>query len=172
MMAATMSGDALAAGVLLGLAAADVTAGAMGVLVGIAIVGRWGSTSLAALAGGQAVVGAAGWSGPVGMVVSSWTGAVAIVAACPRRRPASTATSQGSSAVAVAGTLACGIFAAALVAGPAVGGETGPVVALRIGASAAGVVAAMLVVRACPRRVARVVGLIAAASAAALAVLA
>jgi hypothetical protein len=172
MMAATGSGDVFAAAVLLGLAAADVAAGAVGVLVGIAVVGRWGSSSLAALSGGQAVVGAAGWSGPAAMVASSWAAAFAVVLACPRRRPASTATTDGHTGVPLAPVLACGLLAAALVAGPAVGADPAHVVALRVGASVVAVVVAAVVAGACSRRTARVAALIAAVVAAAVAVLA
>lgn len=172
MMAATASGDVFAAAVLLGLAAADIAAGAVGVLVGVAVVGRWGSSSLAALSGGQAVVGAAGWSGPVAMVLSSWATAFAIVLACPRRRPVPTAATEGATGVSLAGVLACGLLAAALVAGPAAGADPAPVVALRVGASLVAVVVAAVVAGACSRPTARVGALIAAAAAAALAVLA
>jgi len=68
--------------------------------------------------------------------------------------------------------VACGLVAALMVAGPAVGADRASVVALRVGASAVAVVAATLVARLCPRRTARVAGLIAAALSAAVAVLA
>ncbi len=166
MMVITSTGDALVAGVLLGVAADDLVAGSVGVLVGIAGVGRWGSSSLAALAGGQAVLGAGGWSGPAGMVVSSWAAAAAVVLVCSRR-----AGSASTPEVPV-GILASGLLAAALVAGPAVGQDTGSVVTLRVVASVVAVAVAVLVVRACPPRATRVAGVIAAVSAAALAVLA
>jgi len=186
MMAVTSTGDVLAAGVMLGLVSGDLVAGSVGVVVGIAVIGRWGSSSFAALAGGQAVLGAAGWSGPPGLVLSSWAAAVAVVLVCPRRP---VMASAGGYAVGrysagrytdgrytagryTAGMVACGLLAAALVAGPAVGRDTDSVVILRLAASAAGVAAALAVGRACPRPVARVAGLIAAVSAAALAVLA
>lgn len=166
-MVITSTGDALVAGVLLGLATADLAAGTVGVLVGIAVVGRWGSSSLAALAGGQAVLGAGGWSGPAGMVVSSWAAAAAVVMVCSRPRAASASTPEVP-----AGILASGLLAAALVAGPAVGQDTGSVVTLRVVASAIAVAVAVLVIRARPPRVTRVGGVIVAVSAAALAVLA
>ncbi len=167
MMVITSTGDALVAGVLVGLAAADLAAGTVGVLVGIAVVGRWGSSTLAALAGGQAVLGAGGWSGPAGMVVSSWAAAAAVVLVCPRGGAGSASTPEVP-----AGIVASGLLAAALVAGPAVGRDTGSVVTLRVVASVVAVAVAVLVIRACPRRVARVAGVIAAVSAAALAILA
>jgi len=174
MMAVTSTGDFLAAGVLLGLATADLAAGTVGVLAGIAVIGRWGSSSFAALAGGQAVVGAAGWSGPPGMVLSSWAAAVAVVLVAPRRSGTSAAGSarERSAGGFEAGVVVCGIVAAALVAGPAAGRDTESVVILRIAASVVGAAVAVMVGRAVPRPVARVVGLIAALAAAALAVLA
>lgn len=177
-MAATSSGDTLAAGFLLGLAATDLCAGVTGVLVGVAVAGRWGAFSFSALAGGQAVVGPAGWSGTAAMVVSSWAAAAAVLLVCPRRPRRSGAAAQsparqGSGAgVPPAGALASGLVAAALVAGPAVGRATVSVVALRAAASAIGTIVAVLVVRAVPPRRARVMGLIAAAAAASVALLA
>ncbi len=168
MMTAVSTGDALAAGVLLGLAAADLIAGTVGVLVGIAVIGRWGSSSLAALAGGQAVFGAAGWRGPPGMVVSSSAAAAAVLLVCPRvPRP-----STSRPAMPFVGVVACGIFAAALVAGPATGGNAASVIALRVMTSLLGVVLAAVIARVCPRRIAHGAGVVAAVAAAALAVLA
>lgn len=156
MMAGSSTGDALAAGVLLGLAAGDVVAGVTGVLAGIAVLGRWGSTSLAALAGGQAVMGPAGWTGPPGLVLSSWAAAAAVVVVCPRgAEPA----------------LAGGVLAAALVAGPATGRGTTSVVALRLAASVVAVAAALMLSRAIPRPAARLAGVVAALAAASLALL-
>ena len=105
LLAVTVTGDALFLGVVLGVAALDAVAGATAVLAGIGVLGRWGSTSLAALAGGQAVLGPAGWTGPATAVLSSWAAAAALVLVAPRERvPAA----------------AFGLFAAAVVAGPAV----------------------------------------------------
>lgn len=165
-MAATATGDALLAGVLLGLAATDVAAGSAGVLVGVSVIGRWGSSSLAALAGGQAVFGAAGWSGPPGLVLSSWAAAGAVILACPRRRGSSPGPEP------LIGALGCGILAAALVAGPAVAGDTASVVGLRVFASVIAAGVALVLARTLPLRFARVASLLAAASAAAVAVLA
>ncbi len=167
LMAATTSGDALFAGVLLGLAAADVAAGVTGVLVAVSVAGRWGLASLVALAGGQAVVGAAGWSGSPAMVLSSWAAAAAVVLACPRRPKA-----KGAAPASLPGAVACGLFAAALVAGPAGGWSSTSVVALRVVASVLGTAATLVVARILPRRAARVLGLLAATGAAAIALVA
>jgi len=64
------------------------------------------------------------------------------------------------------------VLAAALVAGPAVGADTASAVALRVASSFVGVAAAVVVARVVPRRTARPLGAIAAASAAAIALLA
>src|SRR4051812_34841713 len=63
-MALTSTGDVLLLGVLLGVAAGDVEASAASVLAGLVVLGRFGTTSLAALAGAQHVVGPAGATGP------------------------------------------------------------------------------------------------------------
>lgn len=133
MMALGSTGDVLLLGVLLGLAAADYAAGAAGVLAGIAVVGRWGTTSLAALAGGQAVLGAAGWTGSDAQVASSWLAVGALLVVCP---------------AALVPAAAFGATAAALVAGPAVDtGSPAADIALRVVAAVAGTVAAMVVAR-------------------------
>ena len=138
-MAATSTGDVLALGVVLGLVAADVLVGATAVLAGLATLARWSSSSLGAVAGGQAVVGAAGWTGPWSSVLSSWAAAAALVLVCPRGRPA---------------VLAFGLLAAGLVAGPALGGGSVPHVVLRLVASVVGVATAAYAARAVPRRLA------------------
>ena len=97
--------------------------GMTAVLVGVALLARWGTTSLTALAGLQAVLGPAGATGrPVG-IASSWcaAGALMIAAALiPRRATAATV----------------GLYAALVVAGPAASGA-GPT-AVRLGAGVAG----------------------------------
>lgn len=138
-MVATSTGDVLVLGVALGLLAADGVTGATAVLAGLATVARWSSSSVGALAGGQAVVGAAGWTGAWPSVLSSWVAALALVLVCPRGR---------------AEAVAFGVVAAALVAGPAVGGSLATL-AFRVGASAVGVVAASLAARRSPRRLVR-----------------
>lgn len=143
-MAATSTGDVLVVGVLLGLLAADAIVGTTAVVVGLATLARWGSSSLGAVAGGQAVLGAAGFTGPWPSVLSSWAAAAALVLACPRGRAA---------------PLAFGLVAAGLVAGPALGGSSVADVALRLAASAIGVVAAAFAGRRLRRGLARPAGL-------------
>jgi hypothetical protein len=118
MMALGSTGDVFLLAVLLGLAALDLLSGGVAALAMVSVVGRWGTTSLAALAGGQAVLGAAGWTGTTALVASSWAGAAALVLACPEGWvPA----------------VAFGAAAAQLVAGPALGdGSSAGLVALRV----------------------------------------
>lgn len=154
-MVVTASGDALFLGVLLGLAARDALAGGTGVLAGVATIGRWGSSSLAALAGGQAVLGPAGWTGSPAAVAASWAAAAALVLVAPPR---------------ILPAVAFGLLAAALVAGPALGdlSAVGPLT-LRIGASVVAVAAAWACSQRVPRAVARRAGLAIGAAAAVLA---
>jgi hypothetical protein len=161
-MAVTATGDALALGVLLGLAAVDVVAGGIGVLVGLAVAGRWGSTALSALAGGQAVVGPAAWSGSAAMVASSWAAALALVLACGRGWPR-------RSGHAGLETIAFGSAAALVLAGPAAGRSPTAALGLRVVATVAAVVACRAASRRLPRETARTAGGVAAALAVALA---
>src|SRR5205823_1885102 len=78
-MALTSTGDVLLLGVLLGVAAASVETGAASVLAGLVVLGRFGTTSLAALAGAQHVVGPAGTTGPVLLATASWCAAAAVI---------------------------------------------------------------------------------------------
>jgi len=154
-MAATSSGDVLLLGVLLGFAAADLAVGATGVVVGLAVVGRWGTSSLAALAGGQAVVGAAGVTGPALLAASAWCGAAALTLAAPRRPVA---------------TVAFALAAADVVAGPAALSSGGGPLAVRVAASLVAVLLAFFAATWIPPRLARVAALVVAVSAAMLVV--
>src|SRR3954454_16793517 len=77
-MAFSSTGDVLLLGALLGVATCDVEAGAASVLAGLVVLGRFGTTSLAALAGAQHVVGPAGAPGPVLLAAASWLAALAL----------------------------------------------------------------------------------------------
>ena len=127
-MAATSVGDVLLLGVALAVVAADVLVGAGVVLAAASVLVRWGSSSLGALAGNQAVLGGAGWSGSVAGAASAWCAAGALLAATP------------PGLLPAAGF---GLAAAAVVAGPGIGGA----VPVRIAASAAGVVLAWFIGR-------------------------
>lgn len=85
---------------------------------------RWGTTSLEALAGAQAVLGPAGGVGPAGAAAGSWLAALALLLAL----------SRGSEPVRFA---AIGATVAAVLAGPAPGGELPVRVAVGVGAAAA-----------------------------------
>jgi len=154
-MAAASGGDVLLLGVLLGIAAADLAAGVAGVVVGLAVVGRWGTSSLAGLAGGQAVVGAAGVVGPGLMAASAWCGAAALVLAAPRRPLA---------------TIAFGLAAADVVAGPAALSSAGGSPAIRVAASLVAVLLAFFTATWVPARLARAAALVVAVAAALLVV--
>jgi hypothetical protein len=110
---------------------------------------RWGSTSLNALAGAQAVLGPAGWVGPRTAVASTWLAGAAVVLAM----------SRGTDVIRV---LAVGAVAAALVAGPGPGGDLW----IRFVAGAAAAAVAWGVATATDRRprLARPVGILAAAA--------
>jgi len=113
-LAITSSGDALVLAAALGLAAWRP---APALAVSAALVAtswRWGSSSLEAVAGAQAVLGPAGWVGPTMAAVGCWLSAVALVAATPGL------SARVPRAVAA---VASGAAAAVVVAGPAPGGD-------------------------------------------------
>jgi hypothetical protein len=150
-MAGSATGDVLLAALLVGVAAGDAAFGAAAVLAGVAVVVRWGSSSLDAVGGNQAVLGWAGSVGPVVGAASTWLAASAVVLAGRREWPA---------------TVAAAVLAALLVAGPTdAGGWWIRVVATLVG-GAVGWAAA----RAVPRRTGVTVSLVAAVAALVLAV--
>jgi hypothetical protein len=118
-LAATSRGDAIVLGLLLVLAVARPTAV---LAVGAALAAsslRWGATSLEALSGAQAVLGPAGWVGPTSDALGSWLAAAALLVALARR-------SAGSRQVTIVDLVlaaAAGATVAAVVAGPAPGGD-------------------------------------------------
>lgn len=96
---------------------------------------RWGSTSLDALAGAQAVLGPAGLVGPARAAAVSWLAAVAVVLCSPASRapmhdaskeppvPAAVlARRRPRNGLARLSALAVGATAADIVAGPSLGG--------------------------------------------------
>lgn len=150
-LAATSSGDVVLLAVLLGLAAADLTAGVTAALALVAVAVRWGSTSLDAIAGAQAVLGAGGLVGPAAAVAAAWAAGAALVLA-PRREWQ---------------TVAFGAAAALCVAGPSVAGPGDA--AVRAAGVIAGVGAALVLGRRVPEPTRRRAALGAAAAALALA---
>lgn len=123
------SGDVFLLALLLGVAAADVAAGAAAALAGVAVLARWGSSSLAALAGAQAVLGPGGAVAPALLAGSSWAAAGALAVAAPRARGPAAAFGLAAGLV-VAGPAAT---SAAHLAFRAAGGIAGAVVALAAG---------------------------------------
>ena len=151
------SGDTVLVAALLGLAAVDAAVAGVGALVALSVLGRWGTTSLSALAGLQAVVGPAGLRGSTIATASSWVAATALVitaATLPRRLPA----------------VALGLAAALVAAGPAVATFSDALV--RIGAGVAGALLTALVAGRLPRRVGVPAAVALGAAAAVLSVLA
>jgi hypothetical protein len=125
--------------VLLGLAAVDVLVAGLGAVVALAVLARWGTTSLPALAGLQSVVGPAGLRGSGVEAASSWLAAAALVVvagALPRRWPA----------------VALGLTAALVVAGPAASRPADA--AVRVGGAVAGAALATAVAGRLPTRLA------------------
>lgn len=112
-LAVLSRGDVVVLAALLALAAWHLPAVGAVVPALLASAWRWGSTSLDALAGAQAVLGPAGWTGPAAAAASAWLAAVAVVLAVSGRLPR-----PPSLVLAVA----TGATAAVVVAGPAPGG--------------------------------------------------
>jgi hypothetical protein len=137
-LVATSTGDLVLLSVLLGLAALDLTAGAVAGLASAAVLARWGTSSLPALAGAQAVLGPAAIAGSGLEAAVSIAAAGALVLAAP----------LGLAAVPF------GLTAAAVVAGPSL--TTAGHAGLRAAAAVAAIGVAMLASRllpAGPRRI-------------------
>ena len=135
MLAATTTGDAFVAAALLALAVGDGIAAVTVVAAITATVVRWGSSSLTAVAGAQAVLGPAGVTGGVLDAASSWLAAAAV------------ALTRGPGPPFVP----AGVLAGVLVAGIAIGEPIDVVV--RIAVSAVGVAAAFGAARLLPTRI-------------------
>ena len=144
-MALTSTGDVLLLGVLLGVAAGDVEAGAASVLAGLVVLGRFGTTSLAALAGAQHVVGPAGTTGPVALAAASWCAALALAL-----------STRAEFAIATV----FGLAAADVVAGPAAA-QGGQAMAVRVAASLVAIAVAWFVGGWVPERLARLAAVLA-----------
>ena len=135
-LAAGSRGDVAVLAVLLAFGAGRRTPAFASAVALCAVMVRWGSTSLRAIAGAQAVLGPAGWTGSNAAVVSSWLAALALVgAARPLRRDWSW--------VGIAGVVPFAVAAADVVAGPSLGGA----LALRVVATVIGLAAALVASR-------------------------
>lgn len=139
-MAITSRGHVLLLALLLGF---GVTRRVTGLAAGLALTAalvRWGSPSLGAIAGAQAVLGPAGWTGSGAAVASAWFASAALLlAAVPLVRTNSAATAASLSPFALA--------AADVVVGPAPGGA----LALRAVASIVALVVTVVLTRWRPR---------------------
>jgi hypothetical protein len=138
LVGATSSGDVLLLGALTGFAALDLTAGVAAVLVAVSVLIRWGSSSLAALAGAQAVVGSAAWHGSPASALAAWCAGVGVLLLAAGRWSRTPLL-----------PVACGVFAADVMAGPAVSGHNGWI---RIIATFVGIVVAFGAARVLPAR--------------------
>lgn len=150
-LAALSRGDALVLGVLLVVAAWRLTA--LAVLPAlVAVSWRWGSTSLDAWAGAQAVLGPAGVVGPARAAAACWLAATAVVLATPTGDVTGKGARWGHTGApnlgAWATAVTTGSASAAVVAGPALGGA----VWARVLAAAAGTLLAVAVSWARARR--------------------
>jgi hypothetical protein len=135
-LAVTSRGDVFVLALLLGFGAGRRASGlASAGALGAALV-RWGSPALGAIAGAQAVVGPAGWTGSTLAVASAWFGALALVLAAPP-------IDRGRSIVNGLAVAPFAIAAADVVVGPAPGGA----LALRVVASSVALAATVLVAR-------------------------
>lgn len=154
-VAVTSTGDVVLLGVLLGLASGDLVAAAAVAAAGLSLAVRWGSTSLEAIAGAQAVLGPGGAVGPALAAASAWCAAAALVLATPRgwRAPA------------------FGLAAGLCVAGPAAAGGGGEL-AIRVGAGAVAGALALAAGRWLPAAAARPAALVLALIAGVLALVA
>jgi hypothetical protein len=129
-LAVSSRGDVVVLALLLGFGAGRRASGLAAAAALAAALVRWGSPSLGAIAGAQAVLGPAGWTGSSAAVASAWLGAFALVfAAVPLDRASWLVTTLSVAPFAIA--------AADVVVGPAPGGALalralGSVVALAV----------------------------------------
>jgi hypothetical protein len=143
-LAVLSRGDVVVLALLLGFGAGRRLSGLASAGALLSALVRWGSPSLGAIAGAQAVLGPAGWTGSVASVGSAWLAAVALVlAAVPLIKANVVLVALSVSPFAVA--------AADVVVGPAPGGA----LALRVLVSVLAI--GLTTVVAHSRRLARVV---------------
>jgi hypothetical protein len=143
-LAGSSTGSLVLAALLIGVAATDRRAAGAALLAVAATAIRFRTASFDDLAGIQSVLGPAGTVGPTTAAASAWAAAAAVVLSARTPVALTPAPGAGRAAAilrrlpALAPALACGLLAAALVAGP------GPSdLRLRIGASVVAVVVAL-----------------------------
>ena len=135
---ATTTGDGLLAAVLVGLAAADAVVGAVAVAAVLGTLARFGSTSLAGIAGAQAVLGPAVAVRPVAGAVGSALLALSVLGM----------VGSGSSPASMPRTVwavPVGLLAGVVACGPSA--TSAPDAVVRLAGAVAGVAAAVLLAR-------------------------
>jgi len=114
-LAVTSRGDVVMLALLLGFGAGRRASGLAAAAALAAALVRWGSPSLGAIAGAQAVLGPAGWTGSSLAVASAWLGAGALVCAA-------VSLDRTSTVVTALSVAPFAIAAADVAVGPAPGG--------------------------------------------------
>ncbi len=143
-LALSSTGNVVALAVVLAVAVARPAAVGAVLFAGLALLERWGTTSLEAVAGAQAVLGPGGLVGPPTAAASAWCAAAALVLASPWVEGDESSDGERRRRLAPAGLvvgLATGAAAAAAVAGPDLAED----LALRLGATLAAVIMAAVV---------------------------
>lgn len=115
-LAATSTGSMVLAALLVGVATADRRSAGAALLAVVATSLRFRTATFDDLAGIQSVLGLAGTVGPATAAASAWLGAAAVLLAA--RVPPAATSALPERVRAVVPALACGLLAAALVAGP------------------------------------------------------
>ncbi|MFP5327741.1 MAG: hypothetical protein ACLGHT_09705 [Acidimicrobiia bacterium] len=151
-LALASTGDTVLLAMLLGVSAMSAAAGGVGVLVALALVARWGTTSLQALSGAQTVLGPAVVVGSALEIAACVLAAVALLLVSPADWRA----------------VAFGSAAALVLAGPRLGATDLADSAVRVVATLAGTGIAIAVARRLPADLGRVSATAAAAAAVAL----
>jgi hypothetical protein len=172
-LALASSGHVVALAVLLSVVVAHPAAVGAVLLAGLAVLQRWGTPSLDAIAGAQSVLGPGGVVGPQAAATSAWFAAAALVLATPRPAgdddagpaPERVGSRRRPAGGALVVALALGAAAAAAVAGPDFGSD----ILLRLGATAVAVVLAVVVSSLRRQDVTAILALVAGIVAAALA---
>jgi hypothetical protein len=135
-LAVTSRGHVVVLALLLGFGAGRRMSGVASAAALAAALVRWGSPALGAIAGAQAVLGPAGWTGSSAAVASAWLGALALVLAA-------VSLDKTSTVVTFLSVAPFAVAAADVVVGPAPGGA----LALRVLASLCALTATTLLAR-------------------------
>lgn len=120
-LAVTSTGSMVLAALLVGVAARDRRSAGAALLAVVATAMRFRTATFDDLAGIQSVLGPAGTVGPAMAAASAWLAAAAVVLAArplAARQSLPAATGRLDRLRDATPALACGLFAAALVAGP------------------------------------------------------